>query len=391
MTGAPPDGTRFVAPPLALARDRALRALHGLYQAWGYGPVEVPALERYDPSHPRAQQSFKLSDRDSGVLALRSDFTPALARLVRATYPAVASGEGEALRLRYGGTVWHAIHPELARTREFTQVGIELIGVSNARADAELIHLARESVRLVGLTPRVEVGNPGFVRALFDAAEVPGEERESLAAAIDRKDRSDLRATLRLLGLDGPAARALLEVPDLYGDRDVLDEARRLAPWPEARLEVDRLEGVLGEFEDDSELLLDLGMARRLTYYTGVTFRAYTFDFGQPLLGGGRYDGALLPYAAGFTIGLERLLSALPQPATPAPVRVLALDDGAARRLRRAGVAVARATAAGADAAAAEARAARIPFLLVSGRLEPVSDDREGLEELTALLEGAHG
>ncbi len=373
MIGAPPDGTRLVPPELARARLTALNALAALYDAWGYEPVEVPALERYDPAHPRAEQSFKLSDRDSGVLALRSDFTPSLAQLVRSIHPGVADGEQRALRFRYGGTVWHAIDPELARTREFTQVGVELIGVSNARADAELIHLARESVRAVGLTPRVEIGNPGFVRALFDLAAVPHRVRDALADAIDRKDRSDLRALLAASDIAGPAAQALLEVPGLYGDAAVLDEARQVAPWPETRAEIDRLAGVLGEFEDHSELLLDLGMARRLSYYTGVTFRAYTFDFGQPLLGGGRYDGALLPYAAGFSIGLERLLSALQPGFTKPAVRVMSTDDAAARRLREAGVPVVRASAVDEEAARREARMQGLPYLLHEGRLSEVS------------------
>jgi len=386
VNGAPPDGTRFVLPDVAQARARVLDTLNELYAGWGYAPVEVPVLERYHPSHPRSEQSFKLSDRDSGVLALRSDFTPALANLVRSHYAAVAGGERRALRFRYSGTVWHAIHPELARTREFTQVGIELIGVSNARADAELIHLARESVRSVGLTPRVEVGNPGFVRTLFELAGVPDAYRDDLGHALDRKDRSDVRALLSALDLRGPAAAALLEVPDLYGDAGVLDEARRVAPWAAARAEIDRLEGVLGEFEDDSELLLDLGMARRLSYYTGVTFRAYTFDFGQPLLGGGRYDGALLPSAAGFTIGLERLTSALPVLPQPAPPRVIAVDDAGARRLRAAGVAVLRSTAADAAGAAEEGRVQGARVLLVDGRLETLDPDA-GRAELTELAE----
>jgi len=392
MTGAPPDGTRFVPPALAAARARTLERLHDLYRRWGYRRVEVPALERYDPAHPRAEQSFKLSDRDSGVLALRSDFTPALAQLVRSTFPGTAAGEGQALRLRYSGTVWQAIHPELARTREFTQIGIELVGVSHARADAELIHLARESVRAVGLTPRVEIGNPGFVRALFDVAAVPEWRRELLADAIDRKDRSDIRTLLSELALDGRAAAALLEVPDLYGGNDVLDEARRLAPWPEARAEIDRLEGVVEQFEDDSELLLDLGMARRLAYYTGVTFRAYTFDFGQPLLGGGRYDGALLPHAAGFSIGLERLLSALPTAEPETRPRVLATDDAAARRLRAAGVVVVRASGRERAEASAEARALGVRYLLHDGALEPVADGVEAeLSELRRVLDATGG
>jgi ATP phosphoribosyltransferase regulatory subunit len=419
----PPDGTRYVLPDGAARRAEIVATLRDLYRGWGYDLVEVPALERYDAEHPRQAQSFKLSDRDSGVLALRSDFTPALAQLVRAHYPAVAGGARRPLRWQYAGTVWHAIDPELARTREFTQVGLELIGVSNARADAEIIHLARESVRVVGLRPRLEVGNPGFVRVLLDIAgipeagrEAPGSrdgrvgrdagtdrgsiaDRDSIADAIDRKDRRDLFDLLTRAGLDdvpGGPMRALLAVPDLYGGLEVLEHARQVAPWPEAQREIGRLEGVLGEFEDASELMLDLAMARRLSYYTGVTFRAYTPDFGQPLLGGGRYDGALLPAAAGFSIGVERLLRATQvlRPALEPAPRVVALDDPAARRLRSAGVRVVRALQPDLDGAREEARERRVPFLLVDGRLETVagvaSDEAEhGV--LSALLAAAGG
>jgi ATP phosphoribosyltransferase regulatory subunit len=386
VTDGPPDGTRYVPPDRAALRSDIAARLADLYAGWGYVPVEVPALERYRPDHPRSGQSFKLSDRDSGVLALRSDFTPALAGLVLSDHPEVAAGAIRPLRLRYRGTVWHAIDPELSRTREFTQIGIELVGVSNARADAELIHLARESVRAVGLTPRVEVGNPGFVRALFDAGNVPERLRAALADAIDRKDRAELERRLAPLTLEPALRRALLEVPDLYGDVGVLDEALAAAPHPGAVRELDRLAGVLSEFEDDSELLLDLGMARRLSYYTGVTFRAYTFDYGQPLLGGGRYDGALLPYAAGFSIGLERLVEALPTSSAPtAPV--LSLDDVGARRLRAAGFTVVRALTSDPAEARSEARALGIPYLL-SDRLEAIGADTAERTALQAALDG---
>ena len=399
MNRAPPEGTRYVLPDDAARRAEVVAVLRALYRGWGYDLVEVPALERYDARHPRHAQSFKLSDRDSGVLALRSDFTPALAQLVRSHFPAVAGGARRPIRWQYAGTVWHAIDPELARTREFTQVGLELIGVSNARADAEILHLARESVRAVGLRPRVEVGNPGFVRALLDVAGVPAQRRDAMADAIDRKDRRDLADLLASLdgahggahgGGDAEAARrALLAVPDLYGGTEALEHARQVAPWPAARREVERLAGVLAEFEDASELMLDLAMARRLSYYTGVTFRAYTPDYGQPLLGGGRYDGALLPAAAGFSIGVERLLQATRNlRAQPEPTpRVLALDDPAARTLRAAGVRVVRALHAEREAAREEARERRLPFLLVDGRIEAVPGGADDTAEERAFLE----
>jgi ATP phosphoribosyltransferase regulatory subunit len=393
VSDALPDGTRAHLPADAAARSRLLARLQALYAAWGYRTVEVPVLERYDPAHPRARQSFKLTDRDSGLLALRSDFTPALARLVRRAWPHLADPNGtpRPCRLQVAGPVWQAIDPELARTREFTQVGVELIGVRHPRADAELIHLARESVRAVGLRPRVEIGSPGFVKALMDEAGVPEALRPALADAIDRKDPHDVASMLRGAGLSGPAAEALRAAPDLYGGTELLAEARRVAGGDASRAALEHLGGVLAEFEDDSELILDLGMARRLSYYTGVTFRAYTVDFGQPLLGGGRYDGALLPVAAGFAIGLERLASALSGTDDGGPAaRVLSLDDGAARLLRAAGVPVLRSVAGDEAGALREARAAGVAWLLTSRGLTAASDEVDAAERarLEGLLEG---
>ncbi|MDZ7799868.1 MAG: ATP phosphoribosyltransferase regulatory subunit [Trueperaceae bacterium] len=387
-----PEGTRDHLPRAAEQRARMMARLSSLYAAWGYQAVEVPVLEHYRPQHPRAAQAFKLTDAGGELLALRSDFTPALARLVHAAWPSVADPEAEArpVRLQYAGPVWHATMPELARTREFTQVGVELVGARHPRADAELIHLARESVRAVGLRPRVEIGSPGLVKALMDEAGVAAPARPALADAIDRKDPHDVERMSRDLGLAGAAADALRAVPDLYGGPDLMREAERLAVGPASSAALAHLAGVLAEFEDDTELLLDLGMARRLAYYTGVTFRAYTVDFGKPLLGGGRYDGALLPYAAGFALGLERLTDALGEPAGGDALRVLATDDAAARLLRAAGIEVLRAVAEEPAAARTEARALGAAWLLTPAGLEAVSDDVDAAERarLRGLLEG---
>ena len=383
---APPEGTRYARTSESAARTRTVSTLRALFSSWGYENVDVPVLERFDPEHPVAELSFKLTGPEGELLALRADYTFALAKLVRFNYGPGPSLTGP-LRLQYSGQLWRTVVPDIARTREFTQLGLELVGVSGARADAELIHLAREAVRAVGLAPRVEIGNPGFVRQLFRLAELPAQLRGGAADAIDRKDPATLSALLEPLNLAPDLLRALLGVPDLYGDLRTLETARALAPWPETAAACDHLEAVLSEFEDSSELLLDLGMARRLSYYTGVTFRAYTFDFGQPLLGGGRYDGALLPIAAGFAIGLERLLSALPGVTGDTPPVAVSLDDDGARQLRGAGYRVERALSADVGELRAYARTRGIPYLLFKHGLEPLTPERPLYEQLTALLE----
>jgi ATP phosphoribosyltransferase regulatory subunit len=386
----PPDGTRFTLPDEATSKADVVSKLQRLYRTWGYQTVDVPALEKYDPSHPRAHQSFKFADQDGGVLALRSDFTPALSQLIRANYPDAVSPKTTPLRFQYCGDVWQAVKPDFNATREFTQIGLELVGVSNARADAELIHLARESLRTVGLNPRVELGNPSFVRTLFDLAEIEETKRDALADVIDRKDQRTLQSLLEPMNLAADLHHALLNVVDLYGDIHRLKEAHKLAPWLETTRELERLDEIISEFEDSSELLLDLGMARRLSYYTGVTFRAYTFDFGQPLIGGGRYDGALLPYAAGFSMGLERLMRALPKTLTASSTLVLSLEDAPARLLRRAGYSVERTLTTDLNEARTYAKEKDIAFLLTERGLEPLVHNHPLHAELLLVLSENH-
>jgi ATP phosphoribosyltransferase regulatory subunit len=377
----PPDGTRFTLPDEAVSKADVVSKLQKLYKTWGYQLIDVPALETYDPSHPRAHQSFKFADADGSVLALRSDFTPALSQMVRANYP-----DNTALRFQYCGDVWQTVKPDFNETREFTQIGLELVGVSNARADAELIHLARESLRTVGLNPRVELGSPSFVKTLFDLAEIAEDKRDTLADAIDRKDQKTLQSLLEPMNLAKDLHHALLNVVDLYGDIHMLKEAHKLTPWPETTRELERLDEIISEFEDSSELLLDLGVARRLSYYTGVTFRAYTFDFGQPLIGGGRYDGALLPYAAGFSIGIERLMRALPKTSLSTGTLVLSLEDAPARLLRRAGYSVERSFMTDVSGAKTYAKEKGIAFLLTEKGLEPLVRNHPLYAELVSVL-----
>ena len=77
-------------------------------------------------------------------------------------------------------------------------------------------------------------------------------------ARLTRKDVATLRVLLEPYHLASDLRDALLSVPDLYGDIGVLTQAKRLAPWAETRGELERLEVILGEFEDDSELLFRL-------------------------------------------------------------------------------------------------------------------------------------
>ncbi|MDV6375119.1 ATP phosphoribosyltransferase regulatory subunit [Deinococcus arenicola] len=328
-----PEGTRDVLPPEWEQREALRTRLSALFSAWGYRGVELPALEYADAQHPQDARAFKLIDSGGQVLALRSEFTTAMGRLVRARF----AGGPFPLRLHYSGRLWlRALTSELGRLREFGQTGVELIGIEGARADAELLHLAAAALEQVGVNAQLEVGFPGFVDAVLEDAGLHGPARNALHGAVDRKSGADIDLLSRQHGLSGAVTHTLHALTDLYGGPEVLDAAARLSQGVRARAAVDHLTEVSKLYEGN--LLYDLGASRRYDYYTGLTFRAYAAGLNQPVLGGGRYtlDGGLP--GAGFAMGLERLLRAAAPQLPPQPEVVLALDNAGAKAAREAGL-----------------------------------------------------
>lgn len=361
-----PDGTRDVLPPEWAWRERLRAQLQAELCAWGYQGVEVPALELQDAAHPLNARAFKLVDRGGEVLALRSEFTTAVLRLVRSRF----AGLPYPLRLQYAGRLWQrGLSSEPGRLREYSQVGVELVGVSDARSDAELVTVARAALERVGLAAHFEVGHPGFVDAVLADAGVGPQAREALHGAIDRKSPADLAAQLSGLGVVPEVARTLEALIELYGGPEVLSEAARLPLGPLARAQLARLTASVEQLNDPA-LGVDLGMSRRYTYYSGFTFRAYAPGVNLPLLGGGRYDSGVP--GAGFALGLERLTHALgglpPQPGET----VLALDVASARWAQAQGVSAELAWTDDAAALAHYARARGIRRLARGERFEPL-------------------
>ncbi|WP_281260158.1 ATP phosphoribosyltransferase regulatory subunit [Deinococcus planocerae] len=332
VSRAIPEGTRDVLPPEWAWREHLRARLMGVFSAWGYQGVEVPALEFASEAHPQNARAFKLIDASGEVLALRSEYTTAIGRLVRARFP-----QGPfPLRLQYGGRLWlRTLTSELGRLREFYQVGVELVGVETPGADAELLRLGTRALDTVGVRAVMEVGYPGFVDAVLEDAGLHGEARDALHGAIDRKSGADVDLLARRHGLGADVTRTLHLLTDLYGGHEVLGQAAGLARGVRARTAVEHLEAVAALC--DPGLLFDLGASRRYGYYTGITFRAYAEGLNQPVLGGGRYDLSGVP-GAGFAIGLERLTEVAAATLPPEPEVVLALDPAGAETARAAGL-----------------------------------------------------
>ena len=317
-----PKGVRVFPPAEAAQRCAVEAQLLSVFRRWGFQQIITPTFEYLEvferPTGEDADdQIFKFVDRQTGrLLALRVDLTPQVARLVATTlrqapYP---------LRLAYTGSVFRYHEPRAGRQREFTQIGVELIGLEGAEADAEMIAMAVEGCQAVGLGEfQIDVGQVEVVRGLLNTLQPPPPVRSRIVSALRRKDPSELESLLKEFDADPAAAEALLALPRLYGGREILAQAARLPFPPASRKALANLDDVVTVLENyglADRVMLDLAEAHAFEYCTGVVFGAFARGLGYQLSNGGRYDDLIGQFgypcpATGFSFDLERIMAAL--------------------------------------------------------------------------------
>ena len=359
-----PKGVRVFTPEETAQRRAVEARLLSVFHRWGFREIITPTFEYLEVfEQPTAEdagdQIFKFVDRQSGrLLALRVDITPQVARLVATTLRQAPLP----LRLAYAATVFRYHEPRAGRQREFEQIGVELIGLEFPEADAEMIAMAVEGCQVVGLDAfQIDVGQVEVVRGLLNVLQPAAELRARLVSAIRRKDPLELELLLKEVSADPALKDAILALPRLYGGREILDQAGRLAFPPPSRVALANLAEVVTILENyglAEHVILDLAETHDFEYYTGIVFGAFSRGLGYQLASGGRYDHLIGQFgypcaATGFTFDLERVMAALtagealPQVTGPDVLVIdFSTDKRAAHRLARLlrdrGIAVAR-------------------------------------------------
>jgi ATP phosphoribosyltransferase regulatory subunit len=265
----------------------------------GYGEVHTPALE-YEAVLRRGEEQaagarYRTFDDRGDVLALRSDMTIPIARVVGTRY---ADAETP-LRFCYFAHAWRAVERGVGEPREFLQGGLELIGADGPEGDAEVVALTVEALDAVGLRRhRIGIGDGSLYRELLNDLDVPEERHLRLLECLSRRDLVALEGLVS----DLPDRELLVRLPALRGGPEVLKHAEGLRPLHE----------LLAERGVADRVIYDLGLVRALGYYTGAVFEVYDPAVGFTLGGGGRYDGLLgrfgrdLP-ACGLALDLQRV------------------------------------------------------------------------------------
>lgn len=316
-----PFGLRDLLPDHSAHLAELSSHLQEVFSSFGYRRVFLPTLERLEVverglSPAALADVMKFVESGSGeVVAIRPDITPQIARLYAARPDALPSPA----RLCYDGPVLRSREARAGRPREVYQAGVEMLGAGGAAADAETLVLLGRALASIGLGDAVvEVGHARFAQAVIGAAGLPPRARAEAWDALGRKDQDALaRLAARARG-PGAARDALPQLATLFGD-GALDRARALAKAvPEAAAPLGEVEAALrlARRRGLAEVAVDLGEARGLGYYTGLTFAGYAAGAGSEVAAGGRYDELLARFgrpgpAIGFAVDLEFATHAL--------------------------------------------------------------------------------
>jgi ATP phosphoribosyltransferase regulatory subunit len=298
---------------------RELRALtdrlRTVFDAGGYGEAWTPALEYEDVLNRGESGSsgaaYRLFDESGRVLALRSDPTVPIARLVANRY---ADAEPP-LRLCYFAHAYRASEGGAAQAREFLQGGIELIGSPGPGGDAEVLAVVLEGLAAAGLRRhRIGLGDASVYPTLLALADVPEIAREALMDHLARRDLVALEVDVQQLGLSAATRELLLAPATLRGGPEVLEHVT--GPLAVATENLKAIHAAIADAGGEAErLIFDLGLVRELGYYTGAVFEVYDPAVGYAIGGGGRYDdlcgrfGRALP-AAGLALDVQRVHTA---------------------------------------------------------------------------------
>jgi len=306
-----PKGVSEYAPPLSAAFEWVRESLIAPAKLAGYQLIELPVFEDTalfsrgvgESTDVVSKEMYTFEDRGGRSITLRPEGTAGVMRAV------IENGldRGQLpVKVWYSGQFFRAERPQAGRYRQFYQVGIEAIGLDDPAIDAEVIAIADQGFKAIGLRNyRLEITSLG--------------DANSRAA-----HRVDLLKFIAKLDLDEATnTRAAINPLRLFDDkRPEMQAAMKGAP-----LLLDYLSPEsLANFAQVKKYLDQLGisyqvnprMVRGLDYYTGTTFEFIHEDLGAQsgIGGGGRYDGLMEILGGqslsgiGFGLGVDRALLA---------------------------------------------------------------------------------
>lgn len=295
-------GTKDFGPEEKIVRNEVVKKLRTVFERYGYSPLETPVVERYDLLAAKAgageesdalKEIFTLTDQGDRKLGLKFEQTLSFARFI---------GMNPVIKMpfkRYEiGPVFRDGPIKLGRYRQFWQCDVDIVGCKDASADAELIALALDTFKALGLDAFLEVNNRKLLKGIIEFAGIKQSLADSVIISVDKLNKigkNEVMKELEQKGIDDDKIAKLLSAFDVAGsNNEKINTLKGIITseiGKQGLQEIEEVFSCLSE-EQKEKVVFNVSLARGLGYYTGTIFEGFMkkSKITSSICGGGRYD-----------------------------------------------------------------------------------------------------
>ena len=317
MASATLPGFRDFYPADLAARAHITRGWRAVAHRFGFVEYDGPPLEPLElytrkSGEEIVGQLYNFQDKGGREVALRPEMTPTFARMVGAR----ANALRKPVRWFSVPQLFRYERQQRGRLREHFQLNVDIVGETDVAADAELLAVAIEILRELGLTANdvhARVSDRRLLTAILGAIGVIDAQRPAVFAAIDKIEREPRPSIERKLMDIGLTVQLVDAIYELVTRRPYAELRATYGALPGTAEHFERLDAYLDALDAlgvREWVRIDLTIVRGLAYYTGIVFELFDARGElRAICGGGRYDSLLaalgdndLP-ALGFGMG----------------------------------------------------------------------------------------
>jgi len=321
-------GTRDFAPEEKIIRNQIVEKLTKVFEKYGYSPFETPVIERYDvlaAKEGAGQESdvmkevFTLKDQGGRQLGLRFELTLSLARFI-----GINPNTKMPFKRYEIGPVFRDGPIKLGRYRQFWQCDVDVIGTKKMIADAEIMLLALDCFKALGLDAYLQINNRKILRGIIEYSGIPAKKADSVIISVDKLEKYGKKQVLQELeekGINDEQAAKLLSAMGVQGNNEEKLKLLKGMITNETGISgLKEIEEILSCLQNKN-IEFNPSLARGLGYYTGPIFEGFLRKnkITSSICGGGRYDkmissllGSKTEYpATGISFGLDVITDAI--------------------------------------------------------------------------------
>ena len=291
-------------------KNKIETVLKELFLNSGYNLVETPTMEYVDvfTTNMQDQTLYKLINKDGEVLALRSDVTKSIARVVSTETKDFIFPQ----RFCYITNTYRYPKAYQGKQHEFTQAGIELIGASGLYADYEVVSLAVKALNSILSDYKLYISSTEFFNNYLDELNINKDIKAAILNEIKNKNVVKIKELL-----DKSSYETISLIIEAIGKKDLLNKIKTIIKGEKTLKSIEKLEKLYDLLESNNlekNVYFDFSILSFGNYYTGITLQGYTKGVGTPILDGGRYDNLIANFgeakdACGFAINVNDLIN----------------------------------------------------------------------------------